>query len=135
MSLRMIAADPAAWLKGCLSRWSMGNVSAFDPAIVDEYVRCFSNPEAIRCSCDDYRAAAGIDLMHDAEDAEQKIACPLLVLWGNKGFVGRNYDVLALWREKANDVRGKGLPCGHFLPEELPDEVAIELVGFIYSTL
>jgi len=127
----MIAADPAAWLKGCLSRWSMGNEEAFDPAVVSEYVRCFSNPEAIRCSCDDYRAAAGIDLQHDGEDAERRISCPLLVLWGNKGFVGRNYDVLALWREKALDVSGKGLPCGHFLPEELPNDVARELVEFI----
>nr|8SDC_A Chain A, Alpha/beta hydrolase fold protein [Dechloromonas aromatica RCB]8SDC_B Chain B, Alpha/beta hydrolase fold protein [Dechloromonas aromatica RCB] len=127
----MIAADPASWLKGCLSRWSMGNEEAFDPAVVSEYVRCFSNPEAIRCSCDDYRAAAGIDLQHDGEDAERRISCPLLVLWGNKGFVGRNYDVVALWREKALDVSGKGLPCGHFLPEELPNDVARELVEFI----
>lgn len=128
---RMIAADPATWLKGCLSRWSMGNEQAFDPAIVSDYVRCFSNPEAIRCSCDDYRAAAGIDLIHDAEDAARRIQCPLLVLWGSKGFVGRNYDVSALWREKALDVSGTGLPCGHFLPEEQPDEVVRELVEFI----
>jgi haloacetate dehalogenase len=128
---RMIAADPASWLKGCLSRWSMGNEQAFDPAVVSEFVRCFSNPEAIRCSCDDYRAAAGIDLTHDAADADQRIRCPLLVLWGSKGFVGRSYDVPALWREKALDVSGKGLPCGHFLPEEQADEVVRELVAFI----
>ncbi len=128
---RMIAHDPAHWLKGCLSRWSMGNEAAFDPEVVAEYVRCFSNPEAIRCSCDDYRAAAGIDLAHDAADSARQIKCPLLVLWGSKGFVGRNYDVLALWREKALDVCGKGLPCGHFLPEELPEEVASELLGFL----
>lgn len=128
---RMIAADPATWLKGCLSRWSMGNEAAFDPAVVSEYVRCFSNPDAIRCSCDDYRAAAGIDLQHDADDAEERIRCPILILWGSKGFVGRNYDVLALWREKALDVSGKALPCGHFLPEELPDDVAHELVEFV----
>ncbi len=127
----MIAADPASWLKGCLSRWSMGNTEAFDSAIVDEYVRCFSNPAAIRCSCDDYRAAAGIDLLHDAADSDRQIQCPLLVLWGNKGFVGRNYDVLALWREKAIHVSGTGLPCGHFLPEELPNEVAKALLAFI----
>lgn len=128
---RMIGADPAAWLKGCLSRWSMGNEAAFDPAVVAEYVRCFADPEAIRASCDDYRAAAGIDLRHDAADADARIRCPLLVLWGAKGFVGRSYDVPALWREKAVDVRGAGLDCGHFLPEEKPDEVAAELSGFI----
>ncbi len=127
---RMIAPDPAAWLKGCLSRWSMGNEAAFDPEIVAEYVRCFADPETLRASCDDYRAAAGIDLQHDADDADKRIRCPLLVLWGTKGFVGRNYDALALWREKAGDVSGKGLPCGHFLPEEEPEAVAEELIGF-----
>lgn len=130
---RMIAPDPAAWLKGCLSRWSMGNEQAFDPAVVAEYIRCFSDPEAIRASCDDYRAAAGIDLRHDAEDADQRIECPLLVLWGGRGFVGRNYDVLALWREKARHVSGKAFDCGHFLPEEAPGEVADELLRFFSS--
>ena len=128
---RMIAADPACWLKGCLSRWSLGNEEAFDPSVVAEYVRCFSDPEAIRASCDDYRAAAGIDLRHDAEDADRRIECPLLALWGAKGFVGRNYDVLALWREKASRVTGAGLDCGHFLPEEATREVAEALRQFI----
>jgi haloacetate dehalogenase len=128
---RMIAADPAAWLKGCLSRWSMGNEKAFSAEAVAEYVRCFSDPEAIRASCDDYRAAAGIDLVHDAADADRRIGAPLLVLWGARGFVGRNYDVLALWREKAADVRGRALDCGHFLPEEATDEVAGCLRDFV----
>jgi haloacetate dehalogenase len=128
---RMIAADPASWLKGCLSRWSLGNEAAFDPDAVADYVRCFSDPEAIRASCDDYRAAAGIDLRHDEADAESRIACPLLVLWGANGFVGRNYDVLDLWRQKAADVRGAGLNCGHFLPEEEPAEVAAQLLRFM----
>lgn len=128
---RMIGADPASWLKGCLSRWSMGNEPAFAPEVVAEYVRCFSDPEAIRASCDDYRAAAGIDLVHDAADGQRRINIPLLVLWGARGFVGRNYDVLALWREKAADVRGAALDCGHFLPEEAPAEVAGYLRKFI----
>lgn len=128
---RMIAADPAAWLKGCLSRWSVGNEAAFDAAAVAEYVRCFADPEAIRASCDDYRAAAGIDLAHDAADAGRRIACPLLVLWGEKGFVGRSCELLDVWREKAADLRGCGLPCGHFLPEEAPREVARHLAQFI----
>ena len=128
---RMIGADPASWLKGCLSRWSMGNEQAFSAEAVAEYVRCFSDPEAIRASCDDYRAAAGIDLAHDEADAGRRIKTPLLVLWGARGFVGRNCDVLALWREKACDVRGRALDCGHFLPEEAPSEVAVHLREFI----
>ena len=128
----MIASDPPAWLRGCLQRWSMGNESAFDPDVVAEYIRCFSQPDSIRASCDDYRAAAGIDLSHDAQDGDRRIECPVQVLWGEKGFVGRNYDVLDLWRDKARQVEGQGLPCGHFLPEEAPSEVADALLGFIH---
>lgn len=128
---RMIAADPESWLRGCLTRWSMGNEQAFAPAAVAEYLRCFSPADAIRASCDDYRAAAGIDLAHDRADAGRRLGMPLLVLWGARGFVGRNYDVLALWREKAADVRGAAIDCGHFLPEEAPTEVADYLREFI----
>lgn len=128
---RMIAADPAGWLKGCLSRWSMGNESAFDGAAVGEYIRCFSDPEAIRASCDDYRAAAGIDLVHDRAEGERKLATPLLVLWGRRGFVGRRYDVLGLWRAKAGSVTGEGLDCGHFLPEEAGPEVVRQMLAFL----
>jgi len=126
----MIAADPEAWLRGCLHRWSGGNDAAFDAALVAEYVRCFSSPEAIRASCDDYRAAAGIDLVHDAADSVKQIECPVLVLWGMQGFVGRNYNVLDLWRKKALQVEGRGFPCGHFLPEEAPRDVADALLEF-----
>lgn len=128
---RMIAADPESWLRGCLTRWSMGNEQAFAPAAVAEYLRCFADADAIRASCDDYRAAAGIDLAHDRADAGRRVGMPLLVLWGARGFVGRNYDVLALWREKATDVRGAAIDCGHFLPEEAPIEVANYLREFI----
>ena len=128
---RMIGADPESWLKSCLSRWSMGNDHVFSAEAVAEYVRCFSDPEAIRASCDDYRAAAGIDLTHDAVDAGRLIGAPLLVLWGARGFVGRNYDVLALWREKCANARGMALDCGHFLPEEAPSAVAGCLREFI----
>jgi haloacetate dehalogenase len=128
---RMIGADPESWLRGCLSRWSMGNDQAFAPGAVAEYLRCFSDPDAIRASCDDYRAAAGIDLAHDRADARRQMTCPLLVLWGAKGFVGRNYDVIGLWREKARMVQGAAIQCGHFLPEEAPTEVASRLREFI----
>ena len=127
----MIAADPQSWLRGCLHRWSGGNDAAFDSAVVAEYVRCFAQTESIRASCDDYRAAAGIDLSHDALDAERRIECPVQVLWGKNGFVGRNYDVLDLWRPKVSMLQGQGLHCGHFLPEEAPAEVAESLLRFI----
>jgi len=128
---RLIGADPQFWLRGCLSRWSVGNDGAFASEAVAQYVRCFSDPEAIRASCDDYRAAAGIDLRHDEADATRRITAPLLVLWGAKGFVGTNYDLMSLWREKANDLHGASIACGHFLPEEAPSAVAQQLRPFL----
>lgn len=128
---RLIGADPQFWLRGCLSRWSLGDERAFAPEAVADYVRCFCDPEAIRASCDDYRAAAGIDLRHDEADGQKRICAPLLLLWGAKGFVGSNYDLISLWREKATDLRGAPIACGHFLPEEAPSAVAQQLRPFL----
>ena len=96
-----------------------------------EYIRCFENPATIHATCEDYRAAANIDLEHDEADLDKKVTCPLLVLWGDQGFVHRSYDVLAAWREQATNVEGKALSaCGHFLPEEQPNAVYDELMKF-----
>ena len=96
-----------------------------------EYLRCFRDPATIHATCEDYRAAATIDLSHDEADLDHKIACPVLALWGEKGFLHTRYDVLAIWRERAVDVRGKAVPCGHFLPEEAPEETLAELRTFL----
>ena len=126
---RMIGADPGFYLKEKLTRWS-GPDAVFDPGAMAEYLRCFSRPEAIHASCEDYRAAASIDMIHDAADAHRRLQCPLLVLWGKQGFVHRTYAVLDVWREHADQVEGIGLECGHFLPEEAPDDVIRELRRF-----
>lgn len=130
---RMIGADPAWFLKETLKRWG-GPAAAFDDRAVAEYIRCFSDPAAIHASCEDYRAAAGIDLEHDEADRDRKLSCPLLVLWGSEGFVHRQYDVLEVWRGYAEQVRGRPLDCGHFLPEEDPRGVCDELVRFLDET-
>jgi haloacetate dehalogenase len=96
-----------------------------------EYRRCFSDPKTIHAACEDYRAAASIDLDHDEADMDQKIACPLLVLWGAKGLVGRKYDALSIWRQRAIRVSGKALPGGHWLPEECPNEMLSEIAAFL----
>ncbi|MEK8174846.1 hypothetical protein NKH77_54745 [Streptomyces sp. M19] len=85
-------------------------------------MRCFSDPAAIHASCEDYRAAASVDLAHDDEDAAagRRVTAPLLALWGGHSFVGGHYDVLAAWRGYADDVRGQALPCDHYVPEEAP---------------
>jgi hypothetical protein len=102
-----------------LTRWS-ADPAAFAPAAVAEYIRRFSDPATIHATCEDYRASATIDLRHDEADMGQKVSCPLLVLWGEWGFVGRRYDVLATWRKRASDVRGTALPGGRSFPRKLP---------------
>ncbi len=130
---RMIGLDPEYYLKEKLRRWAAPNAT-FSEEAVAEYIRCFSQPEAIHSSCEDYRAAASIDLEHDMEDENIKIECPLLVLWGKKGFVHKTYDVLDVWKRYAKEVEGKNLDCGHFLPEEAGNEVARELQSFFIDT-
>nr|WP_245316810.1 alpha/beta hydrolase [Bradyrhizobium manausense] len=102
---------------------------AIDPLALAEYRRCYT-AETLHAVCEDYRAAAGIDLVHDAADADKRIACPLLALWGEKGVVGSTYDVRQTWREKAVDISGESLPCGHYLPEEAPELVIEKLRNF-----
>lgn len=104
---------------------------SIEPEAYAEYRRCFSDPATIDASCEDYRAAASIDLVHDEADMDRKIACPVLVLWGANGIVGKKYDVLTIWRERASEVLGKSLPCGHWLPEEAPVEVLAEVGRFL----
>jgi haloacetate dehalogenase len=127
---RLIAADPEYYLRTRLLRWG-ADPAAFTPQAVAEYLRCFCNPAAIHATCEDYRASATIDLQHDEADMDRKVTCPLLVLWGEQGFVGRRYDVLATWRERAADVRGMALPGGHFLPEETPEATYQALQAFL----
>lgn len=112
-----------------------GRNEPFAPEAVEEYLRCFRNPETIRAICEDYRAGASIDIEHDSEDRDRgrRIECPLLTLWGARGTLERWYDVLAIWRDWAVDVRGRALDCGHYLPEERPEETLAELQAFFRS--
>lgn len=128
---RMIGADPAFYLSKKFGQWGRDN-SAFTPAALAEYHRCFT-PETIHASCEDYRASATIDIEHDQVDIDQgrRIQCPVLCLWGEKGFVGKKYDVIAEWKKWADHVEGKGIPCGHYLPEEAPQETLEALLAFL----
>ncbi len=131
---RLIGADPGYWLRRTLAQWSgAAGIDAFAPEAVEEYLRCFSDPEVIRASCEDYRAGASIDLQHDEVDAAagRRMQCPTLVLWGAEGFVGKAYDVVATWNEYAADVRGEALNCGHFVAEEDPQEMLTALDDFL----
>ena len=127
---RLIGADPGYFLGKKLGGWGTG-IEVFAPEAYAEYERCFSDPKTIHASCEDYRAAATIDLEHDEADRDQRVECPLLALWGEKGVVEKLYEVLEVWSEYARNVRGRTLPCGHYLPEERPGETVGELVSFL----
>jgi haloacetate dehalogenase len=127
---RLIGADPDYYLGKKIGAWSKVG-GCFAPEALAEYKRCFRDPAVIHATCEDYRAAASIDLEHDRGDRDRRIAVPLLVLWGALGVIERSYDVLDLWSARAEQVSGQALPCGHFLAEEAPDETLEALLGFL----
>ena len=127
---RMIGVDPKYILRSKMGAGKAG-MKPFAPEAWAEYERCYT-PETIHASCEGYRAAGGIDLEHDRADrgAQRKVKAPLLALWGDHGIIGRLFDPLAEWKRVAGDVRGKGLPSGHYIAEEVPDLLAGELETF-----
>jgi haloacetate dehalogenase len=125
---RLIGADPGFYLRWTLDEWC-GTPGALTEEALAEYRRCFDRA-TIHATCEDYRAGAGIDLAHDDADGDVRLSCPTLALW-SEGGIGSAYDVAGIWRERAPDLRGHALDCGHFLAEERPEEVAAELMAFI----
>lgn len=103
----------------------------FDPDALADYLRCAHNPETIHAMCEDYRAGATIDYtLDEADRGTRRIGCPVLALWGREGALEAWYDVPSVWRDWADDVRGRALDCGHYLAEEAPDETYAELRAF-----
>ena len=122
---KMLSAVGIDYILARLGRGKSG-VKVFDRRAMAEYKRCF-DPHA---TCEDYRAAATIDLVHDRKE-KKRIAMPVLALWGRQGVVAALFNCLDDWLEVASDVRGRALPCGHFIPEEKPRELAAELRRFL----
>jgi haloacetate dehalogenase len=130
---KMIEGCARDYLLAKLGGWGSAGTAYIEPAALAEYERCFCTPEAIHGACEDYRASAGIDLEHDraSREAGSKVACEMLVIWGERGVVHRLFDPLALWRAQcAGQVSGLAVPAGHFIPEELPGETASALRTF-----
>lgn len=129
---RLIAADPAAYLRDVMGRRSAG-LAPFDPRALAEYGRALALPGTAHGLCEDYRASAGIDLEHDRSDRERgmRLGVPLLALWGRDGVVHRCFAPLAEWQRVASDVRGGPLPCGHYIAEEAPDALLGEVLPFL----
>ncbi|PMX01202.1 alpha/beta hydrolase [Pseudomonas sp. FW215-R2] len=128
----LIEADPEAYLRSVMGSRSAGLKPFTDEAFA-EYLRCLSLPGSARGICEDYRASADIDLEHDRADLEagHHLSLPLLVLWGAEGTVGRCFDPLKEWQQVAADVRGKPLPAGHYLAEEVPELLLAEALAFL----
>ena len=126
---RLIGADAEYFLRHTLGNWCHSEGAITDAAFA-EYLKAFDS-ETIRATCDDYRAGATIDREIDEGDrtAGRRIQCPLLALWGDP--TGERPGMLDTWRRWADDVRGRGLRCGHFLPEEAPEEALAEMVAFL----
>lgn len=106
---------------------------AIDDLLFAEYLRAFTSPGTIRCGLEDYRAAASIDYEDDERDLGTKLSCPVYTIWGQFGKMESLFDVVDTWKEKADNVMGKSLPCGHFIPEEAPDELLSEIVPFLIN--
>jgi haloacetate dehalogenase len=123
---KMLASMGPGYILGRIGR-SRDGLMRFPRTVQREYMRCFD----AHSTCEDYRAAATIDLMHDRKDLRRKLRMPVLALWGRQGVIAALFDCLADWREVATNVRGRALPCGHFIPEEKPKELLAELRRFL----
>lgn len=131
---RLIEADPAAYVRDVMGRRSAG-LAPFDPRALAEYGRCLGLPGTAHGICEDYRAAAGIDLVHDRadRDAGRQLAMPLLALWGEQGVVHQCFKPLEEWQRVATDVRGHALPCGHYIAEEAPEALLDAALPFLLA--
>jgi haloacetate dehalogenase len=127
---RMLAGQVPWYILRRLGRGPSG-VKHFEKRAIAEYVRAFKDPRTIHATCEDYRAAATIDLVHDRKDFRKKLQMPVLALWGKHGVIEALFNCLADWREVAADVRGRAQQCGHFIPEEKPKELLAELRRFL----
>jgi haloacetate dehalogenase len=129
----VIAADPDHFFEGCLTGWGAMGLGDFDPEQLASYRRCWRDHDFIFGSTADYRAAGEVDLRLDQLDRGRKVDCPALVVWGERG-IARLFDVEQLWSERLSRLRTASLPSGHFLVDELPDEMTSLLREFLASS-
>ncbi|SNZ19535.1 alpha/beta fold hydrolase [Cohaesibacter gelatinilyticus] len=126
---KMIASDPEEfWKLKCFNQARGEN--PFSSEALKEYLKAFQEPEVIHASCEDYRAAASIDIEHDNADKGRKLTMPLLALWAKRGVIETCFDALDLWYQRAERVEGDALDATHYMAEEIPDEIAARMVGF-----
>lgn len=133
---RLINADPEAWIASRFSGRLLGE-NPIDPETITEYTNIFRDPAHVAATCADYRAAASIDLDHDRANrsAKHRITAPLLVMWGQSSYVGRNFDSVQVWKNFADQVTGIQAPSDHYIPEEAPSFTAEVLSEFFSAGL
>ena len=125
----IIGKDPAGfWKKKCFNQTDGDN--PFDPSALEEYLTAFQSAEAIHASCEDYRAAASIDIEHDNADCGRRLDVPLRVYWAKRGVIEKCFDALALWQQRASNVSGEALNATHYMAEEIPQEIAMRMQAF-----
>ena len=126
---QIIGADPTSfWKLKCFNQAKGDN--PFAPEALTEYLAAFSDPDAIRASCEDYRAAASIDIDHDDQDGTRKLGMPIQTLWAKRGVIEACLDAFDLWRKRADHVEGEALDATHYMAEEIPDEIAAKMTDF-----
>jgi haloacetate dehalogenase len=131
----MISADAEFYIRRKLAKTPQG-LAFFDSRALAEYIRCIEDPRTVYGMCEDYRATFGVDLDMDTADFERgkKVGCPSMILWGEKGGVGRNHDAAAIWSRYATDIISTAtVPSGHYLQEECPEETYAELRKFFVA--
>ena len=128
---RLIGNDPDFFYETCLVGWGAAKITDFDPELLAAYRRSWRDPAMIHGSCSDYRAAASIDLEHDAADIDRKVACPTLVFYGASGVMARLFDLAHEWRKRCARVVDATLPGGHFFVDQFPADTARTLLGFL----
>ncbi len=127
----LIESDPVRYVRSVMGKRHAG-LAAFAPDALAEYERCAGLPGTAMAICEDYRASATLDAVHDRADvaAGIKLTQEVRVLWGEHGVVGKCFDVLALWNERAVNVSGSSVPCGHYIAEEAPQALIAEALNF-----
>ena len=125
------------WQRKCFNqvKQQTGADHPFSEAALAEYLSAFRDPASIHASCEDYRAAATIDIKHDDEDAGKQLSMPLQVLWAEKGAVNRYFDTMALWQTRASDVEGQTVAASHYMAEEIPEELVSLISPFLQKNL
>jgi haloacetate dehalogenase len=125
----MIGENPESyWKMKCFNQ--AGGDNPFSDAALAEYLDAFRDPATIHATCEDYRAAATIDLRHDDEDGSRKLAMPLKAIWAKHGVIGRCFDAAALWAERAENVTCTEVDATHYMAEEIPDEILAHMIAF-----